>query len=179
MSGPSCECGNQPHPGIEQEIEIMAKIEDIAPRRAGRWLDADDRALVIGCPMNITSIGEEKHAAFGPRWVVEGALLATGETVLIGLGAMTKAKDGTEVDNAGRRHVLEAVAATLLAGDAVDPVVLFRDGSGPAAPWVFRSATEDEIAEPAAPDFPVEVEAPADGKPIAIAGERLAKAGRR
>jgi hypothetical protein len=158
----------------------MTKIEDIAPRRSGKYVDAEERALLIGCPLNLVAVDEEPNAQYGPRWLIEAAVVATGEIVLIPLGATTKAiVDGKsqEVDNAGRRAVLSKVAAALAAGDGVDPVILFRDGTGPSAPWVFRSATDDEIAEPAAPDFPVEADAPET--PTVIAGERLSKAGRR
>lgn len=153
----------------------MARIEDIAPRRTGRWLDKDGRAAIDGCPIQLVDVSEEVNGTYGPRWVIEAAVLATGEVVLIGLGGTTK-RGKEEVDNAGRRHVLSAIATALEDHETVDPVVMFRDGDGPDAPWVFRSAEADELADPAAPSWPA---ATGPETPVVVPGERLARAGRK
>ena len=152
----------------------MARVEDIAPKRAGRFLDAEDRAALSGVPLQLTTIDYEPGAMFGPRWLIGAAVVATGEEVLIGLGAQT-GPEGAKVENVGRAFVLGKIAAAMDEGTDVDPVILYHEPKY-GSPWLLRSATEDELDDPLAPKWPAEVfdvEAPIVGSK---AGPKLASA---
>ena len=152
----------------------MARVEDIAPKRAGRFLDAGDRAALSGVPLQLTTIDYEPGAMFGPRWLIGAAVVATGEEVLIGLGAQT-GEEGAKVENVGRAAVLGKIKAAIEDGTEVDPVILYHEPKH-GSPWLLRSATEDELDDPLAPEWPaetVDVEAPIVGNK---AGPKLAAA---
>ena len=152
----------------------MARVEDIAPKRAGRFLDAEDRAALSGVPLQLVTVDYEPNAMFGPRWLLGAAVVATGEEVLIGLGAET-GPEGAKVENVGRAAVLTKIAAAIEAGTDIDPVILFHEAKH-GSPWLLRSATEDELDDPLAPEWPaetVDVEAPIVGNK---AGPKLAAA---
>lgn len=147
----------------------MARIEDA--RLSGRFLNADDRAALTGCPVSIVSLRDDPDNRYQgkpqPRWIVGLAVVATGETCLLSLGS-----------NPARDDIFRRLSSFLDAGETIDPVILYRqDGADPAAQpfWSFRSATAEETADPAAPEWPAEVDAPAE--PVKLPGERLRKAG--
>src|ERR1035437_9848944 len=97
-------------PKLSKGANAMARVEDIAPKRAGRFLDAEDRAALSGVPLQLTTIDYEPGAMFGPRWLIGAAVLATGEEVLIGLGALT-GPQGAKGENVGRAGGLSQKAA--------------------------------------------------------------------
>jgi hypothetical protein len=115
----------------------MARLEDMAPSGA-RYVDGDEREPYMGRAMIMHRVINEPNARYGPRWVVEAALLDSGEIIALGLAA-----------NPYRDAQLGAARAALIAGDEIDPVVLYRDtdhpGKNGTLPWAFRSATDAEI----------------------------------
>lgn len=115
-------------------------IESIQPTGA-RYVDGDERAEYVDRPLVILAVHPEAKAKFGPRHVIDAAVIDTGE--IIGL-AFT--------DNPTRvtmwTTLIEGLAAE--GKDAFAPVCLYL--SDPASEggnkfWAFRSATEAEIAE--------------------------------
>ena len=155
----------------------MAKVEDIAPKRAGRYLDAEDRAALAGVPLKLYTIDYEPKAMFGPRWLIGAAVVATGEGVLIGLGAET-GPEGAKVENAGRAAVLTKIASAIEAETDIDPVILFHEAKH-GSPWLLRSATEAELEDPLAPDWPVDPNLEDDlPAPASKVGPKLAGARR-
>ena len=110
----------------------MAKIESMAPSGAP-YVDGDEREGYMGRAMLITHVTHEPNARFGPRWVVEVAMLDSGEAIALGLAS-----------NAYRDRQLGAVASLLADGGDVDPVVLYRDEAHNNS-WAFRSAEDAEI----------------------------------
>src|ERR1035437_4343125 len=152
--GPCPRAATLTAPKLSKGANAMARVEDIAPKRAGRFLDAEDRAALSGVPLQLTTIDYEPGAMFGPRWLIGAAVLATGEEVLIGLGALT-GPQGAKVENVGRAAVLTKIKAAMEAGTDVDPVILYREPKY-GSPWLLRSATDDELEDPLAPEWPVD-----------------------
>ena len=115
----------------------MAKLEDMAPSGA-RYVDGDEREPYMGRAMVIHRVISEPNARYGARWVVEAAMLDSGEIIALGLAA-----------NAYRDAQLGAARSAILAGEAIDPVILYRDADHPGKngtlPWAFRSAEDSEI----------------------------------
>lgn len=115
----------------------MARLEDMAPSGA-RYVDGDERDPYMGRAMVLHRVINEPNARYGPRWVCEAAMLDSGEIIALGLAA-----------NPYRDAQLGAARAALIAGDDIDPVVLYRDAAHPGKngtlPWAFRSATDAEI----------------------------------
>jgi hypothetical protein len=145
----------------------MARIEDYGVPD-GRFLDADDRAALAGCAIELRGLSFQPHAKFGPRWLAEAVVIATGEKVLIGLQ-----------DNEARTTKFGAIAAVLGEGGTLDPVVLYL--ADPIAPavnqyWSFRSADALEVANPAAPVFSGENDPDGDDVGEVVAAPKLAKA---
>ena len=112
-------------------------IESLAPSGAA-FVDGSDRDPYIGRPCIIKGVQDDPKARYGPRWVVEVAMLDSGEVIALGLAK-----------NAWRDRVMGGIAAALDDGEDIDPVVLFRDDAHPGKngqlPWSFRSATDAEI----------------------------------
>jgi hypothetical protein len=129
----------------------MANVEDFAPP-LGRYLNAEDRALLAGVPVKITSVDYEAGAKFGPRYLVGLAIVATDEAVLLPLGALTE-REGKKVVNEGRKFQMEGLATALSEGDTIDPAILSK-GPGDMDPWLFRSATAAELVTPRGVTFP-------------------------
>lgn len=113
------------------------KVESYQPSGAP-YVDGSDRDPYIGRPMVIQRVIDDPEARFGPRWVVEVALLDSGEIIALGLSK-----------NPWRNRLMAALALAISDGEDIDPVVLFKDtehmGANKQAPWSFRSATDDEI----------------------------------
>lgn len=151
----------------------MATVESFAPP-LGRYLNAEDRALLAGVPVKITSVDFEAGAKFGPRYLVGLAIVATGEAVLLPLGALTE-RDGKKVINEGRKFQLEGLATALSEGDTIDPAILSK-GPGDMDPWLFRSATAAELVTPRGVTFP-ERERPEDFEPEYEAPKLAKRAG--
>ena len=110
----------------------MATIEALAPSGAP-FVDGADRDEYMGRPMLIHGVTHEPNARFGPRWVVEVALLDSGEAIALGL-----------TSNPHRDRLMGTVRAALDEGTDIDPVILFRDEAHRGS-WSFRSATYAEI----------------------------------
>ena len=113
------------------------KVESYQPTSAP-YVDGPDREPYIGRPCIIKGVQDDPKARYGPRWVVEVAMLDSGEVIALGLAK-----------NAWRDRVMGGIAAALDDGEDIDPVVLFRDADHPGKngqlPWSFRSATDAEI----------------------------------
>lgn len=158
----------------------MARISDIAPT-AGRYVNAADKALLAesGAALRIVDARYQARAMFGPRWLIDCAVLATGETVAIDFAAADKA--GAPIE--ARMTMFGAMRDALRDGDTFDPVVLVRiepaKGGNPF--WTFEDASIDAVANPVDPELPNRDDADVDPAPEnvpVIAGERLAKAKR-
>lgn len=116
----------------------MAKFESVLPTGA-RYVDGDERDEYVDRAAKITAVHHEPKAKFGPRWVIDAAMLDSGEIVAFTFAA-----------NPTRDTMFSNLAAGLDAdgADAWEPVCLYmaeREGGHPY--WTFRSATADEIAE--------------------------------
>jgi hypothetical protein len=133
---------------------------------AGRFLNADDRAQLDGCALSISSLVLQPKARFGARWLATAVVLATGEQLLIGLS-----------NNDARQAIFGGIQAALDAGDAIAPVVLYRAEPVPPATnsyWTFRTATDDEVEAPKAPEFADDDDGETDDPAaVAAAGPRL------
>ena len=151
----------------------MSTVEQFSPP-LGRYLNAEDRALLAGVPVMIASVDYEAGAKFGPRYLVGLALIATGEAVLLPLGA-TSLRDGKTVVNEGRKFQMEGLATALSEGDTIDPALLYK-GSGANDPWLFRSATAAELTDPKGVEFP-ERESADDDSTEEYEAPKLAKRG--
>jgi len=110
----------------------MATIEALAPSGAP-FVDGAERDDYMGRAMLIHGVTHEPNARFGPRWVVEVALLDSGEAIALGL-----------TSNPHRDRLMGTVRAALDEGTDIDPVILFRDEAHRGS-WSFRSATDAEI----------------------------------
>lgn len=118
-------------------------IESTAPTGA-RYVDGAERGEYVGRAARIVAVHADPSHTFkgkaNPRWVIDLAMLDSGELIAIALG-----------QNAYRDTMFRQVAE-MIDGDpeAVDPVVLFKDESVETStgtpPWAFRSATDEEIA---------------------------------
>lgn len=119
---------------------MARSIESIQPTGA-RYVDGDERAEYVNRPLIIQAVHPEPKAKYGPRHVIDAAVIDTGEIIGLAFG-----------DNPTR----VTMWATLIEGlaaegtDAFAPVCLYL--SDPAAEggnnfWAFRSATDEEIAE--------------------------------
>ena len=115
----------------------MGRIENYEPTSAP-YVDGADREPYIGRACVIRGVQDDPKARYGPRWVVEVAMLDSGEAVAFGLAK-----------NAWRDRVMGAIMSALDDGEDIDPVVLFRDSAHPGKngqmPWSFRSATDAEV----------------------------------
>ncbi len=110
----------------------MATIEGLAPSGAP-FVDGPDREPYMNRAMLIHGVTHEPNARFGPRWVVEVALLDSGEAIALGLAS-----------NAFRDRLLGSVREAVSDGESIDPVILFRDEAHNGS-WSFRSATDAEV----------------------------------
>ena len=116
----------------------MARFEDLAPATLPRFVDGEGKNALAHEPLRILAIRHEPAARFGPRYVVEAAIISTGEMVSIGLA-----------DNSGRQAIFAKIDAHLIAGGEIDPVVLdwITPAEGKGNPFrAFRSATDEELA---------------------------------
>jgi hypothetical protein len=132
---------------------MSRSIESVKPVQGGTYIDGADREGYVDRPMKLIGVQRESAARFGPRWVIEAAMLDSGEKVLIALAA-----------NATRDTMFTQVRDDLAAdgADAYDPVCLYRqDREGGNAFWTLRSATDDEIEAAALSDL----ESPEDDEP--------------
>jgi len=113
-------------------------IESVKPVQGGTYIDGPERDAYIDRPMKLIGVQHERQARFGPRWVLQAAMLDSGEKVLIAL-----AGNATRDTMFGQvRDDLEADGA-----DAYEPVVLYRQAREGGNPfWTLRSASDDEIA---------------------------------
>ena len=118
---------------------MARSIESVKPVTEGTYIDGADREGYIDRPMKLIGVQHEKAARYGPRWVVNAAMLDSGEKVLIALaGNPTRDTMFAQV-----RDDLDADGA-----DAYDPVCLYRqDRPGGNPFWTLRSATDEEIAQ--------------------------------
>ncbi len=147
---------------------MTRSIESVKPVQGGTYIDGPDRDAYVDRPMKLIGVQRQAQAKFGPRWLLEAAMLDSGEKVLISLSA-----------NATRDTMFAQVRDELDAdgADAYEPVCIYRqDRPGGNAFWTLRSATADEIeaaenAEPVTDDEPTgsddpgeRDEAPAKGK---------------
>lgn len=138
---------------------MTRSIESVKPVQGGTYIDGADRDAYVDRPMKLIGVQHERAAKFGPRWVLEAAMLDSGEKVLISL-----ASNVTRDTMFGQvRDDLEADGA-----DAYEPVCLYRQSREGGNPfWTLRSATADEIAaadeaEPIGADEPIGSDEPSE-----------------
>lgn len=124
------------------EIENMGKRVEEALPTGGRYIDGDERAEYVDRPLKLLSVKHEPTAQFGPRFVIDAAVMDTGERVAIALS-----------ENPTRVTMFTEIGADLArdGADAYEPVclVLAKGSAGGNDYWTFRSATEAEITEAA------------------------------
>ena len=114
-------------------------IESVKPVTEGTYIDGADREGYIDRPMKLLGVQHERQARYGPRWVINAAMIDSGEVVLIALA-----------DNPTRTAMFAQVRDDIAAdgADAYDPVCLIRQSrEGGNAFWTLRSATDEEIAQ--------------------------------
>lgn len=137
---------------------MTRQIEAVKPVQGGNYIDGADRDGYVDRPMKIIGIQRQTQSKFGPRWVIEAAMLDSGEKVLIALAA-----------NATRDTMFGQVRDDLDAdgADAYEPVCLYRQARESGNPfWSLRTATDAELeaaaeaeaieAEPTGSDDPGE-----------------------
>jgi hypothetical protein len=120
-------------------------IESVKPVQGGTYIDGADREGYVDRPMKLIGVQREGAARYGPRWVIEAAMLDSGEKVLIALAA-----------NQTRDTMFGQVRDDLAAdgADAYEPVCLYRQSREGGNPfWTLRSATDEEIEAAALSDL--------------------------
>lgn len=132
-------------------------IEDALPT-GGRYIDGDERAEYVDRPLKLLSVKHETKATFGPRFVIDAAVMDTGERVAIALA-----------ENPTRVTMFTEIGADLAreGADAYEPVCLYLAKGATASAndyWTFRSATDDEI-EAATAAGALAAETPATDEP--------------
>jgi hypothetical protein len=152
---------------------VARAIESVKPVTEGTYIDGADREAYIDRPMKLLGVQHEREARFGPRWVLQAAMLDSGEVVLIALAG-----------NATRDVMFGQVRDDLAAdgADAYEPVCLYRQSrEGGNAFWTLRSATEAELiaADDAELVSAVEDDETGSDDPGERDGEAAAAAGKR
>jgi hypothetical protein len=124
---------------------MSRSIESVKPVQGGTYIDGADREGYVDRPMRLLGVQHEAQARFGPRWVVEAAMLDSGEKVLIALA-------GNQTRDTMFGQVREALDAD--GADAFEPMCLYlQDRPGGNAFWSLRSATDDEVEAAALADL--------------------------
>ena len=124
----------------------------------GRYIDGDEREEYVDRAMKLLDARFEPKATFGPRWVIQAAMMDSGERVAI---ALAQDKKGV------RDSIFAQVQADIetQGSDAFEPVCLYmaKPEGNANGYWTFRSATAEEIAqalaaEPVGSDDPGELD---------------------
>lgn len=123
----------------------MGKFGALVPTN-GRYVNAADKAALAenAVALQIVAASHEPRATFGPRWLIDAAILATGETVAIDFASANAAGEPI----VSRMLMFGELAARLAEGERFDPVILVRVSpvGGGNSYWTFRDATDAEIA---------------------------------
>lgn len=170
----------------------MARFGDLIPS-AGRYLNGADKAMLAADPdaekadervedmagpvaMRLVRAVYQPRARFGPRFLIDARVLATGEMIAVDFAAADK--EGTPIE--ARVQTFNELRDRLDAGEAFDPVILARiapDGGGNPF-WTFVDAPAGLIDNPVEPiwyDDADDDEQP-EPEPVRVRGPRLAKA---
>ena len=162
----------------------MSRWEDTVPTgfAVGRFVSGPEKEWLEGHPLQLQSsvrdTGNTYQGKPSPRWLLNVALIETGELLCIGLA-----------ENGARNQIMAAGAKALDAGDTLDPICLelVQPGDGKAEYRTIRSATEEELdaalavygslpkdaqGNVIAPEAP----APTTPAPATVPGERLRRA---
>jgi hypothetical protein len=124
---------------------MSRSIESVKPVQGGTYIDGADREGYVDRPMRLLGVQHEAQARFGPRWVVEAAMLDSGEKVLIALA-------GNQTRDTMFGQVREALDAD--GADAFEPMCLYlQDRPGGNSFWSLRSATDAEVEAAALADL--------------------------